>query len=214
MKLLAINGSPRKKGNTAQLLEKVMEGAASKGADTELVHLYDLKYNGCIGCFQCKEIGGKSFGRCSVKDELSPLLQNAHEAEVIVLGSPFYFGTETAQMRAFLERFLFHYTLFSKIKPFPAPNKKATALLYTMGLPQDKMDEFGVTSFINNRTKSFMERVFGACEIFLSCDTRHFADYSKYDTDVWDVSAKLKRHEEVFPKELEQAYDFGVKLVS
>ncbi len=214
MKLLAINGSPRKKWNTAQLLEKVVEGAASQGADTELVHLYDLKYTGCISCFQCKEIGGKSFGRCSVKDELTPLLQRAHEADVIVLGSPFYFATETAQMRAFLERFLFQYYLYSNIKPFPVPKKKATALLYTMGLPQDKMDEFGITSFINNRTKFFMERLFERCELFLSCDTKQFADYSKYDADVWDVSAKLKRHEEVFPKELEQAYEFGVKLVS
>jgi len=54
MKVIAINGSPRKKWNTATLLEKTLDGAASRGADTELVHLYDLSYKGCISCFTCK----------------------------------------------------------------------------------------------------------------------------------------------------------------
>jgi len=59
MKVIAINGSPRKKWNTATLLEKALAGAASQGAETELMHLYDLNYKGCISCFACKTIGGK-----------------------------------------------------------------------------------------------------------------------------------------------------------
>ena len=54
MKLLAINGSPRKKWNTAMLLEHALNGAASKGATTELIHLYDLDFKGCTSCFACK----------------------------------------------------------------------------------------------------------------------------------------------------------------
>jgi len=54
MLAIAMNGSPRKKWNTATLLEKALEGAASQGAETELVHLYDLNYKGCISCFACK----------------------------------------------------------------------------------------------------------------------------------------------------------------
>jgi len=54
MKVMAFNGSPRKKWNTATLLEKALEGASSKGAETELIHLYDLNYKGCISCFSCK----------------------------------------------------------------------------------------------------------------------------------------------------------------
>ena len=63
MKVIAINGSPRKKWNTAILLEKALEGAASQGADTELVHLYDLDFKGCSSCFSCKLKGGKSYGK-------------------------------------------------------------------------------------------------------------------------------------------------------
>ena len=54
MKVMAFNGSPRKTWNTATLLQKALEGAASKGAQTKLVHLYDLKYTGCKSCFACK----------------------------------------------------------------------------------------------------------------------------------------------------------------
>ena len=72
---MAFNGSPRKKWNTATLLEKALEGAASQGAKTELIHLYDLNYKGCISCFACKTKGGKSYGRCAVKDDLDTSLQ-------------------------------------------------------------------------------------------------------------------------------------------
>ncbi|SPF52384.1 hypothetical protein SBF1_5670010 [Candidatus Desulfosporosinus infrequens] len=54
MKIIAINGSPRKKWNTDILLNKALEGAASQGAETELIHLYDLNYKGCISCFACE----------------------------------------------------------------------------------------------------------------------------------------------------------------
>jgi Multimeric flavodoxin WrbA len=56
MKIIAFNGSPRKKWNTATLLQKALDGAASKGAETELIHLYDLNYKGCISCFACKTL--------------------------------------------------------------------------------------------------------------------------------------------------------------
>ena len=74
MKVMAINGSPRKTWNTATLLKKALKGAASQGAETELVHLYDLNFKGCISCFACKTRGGKSYGTCAVKDDLRPIL--------------------------------------------------------------------------------------------------------------------------------------------
>jgi multimeric flavodoxin WrbA len=75
MKVMAFNGSPRKKWNTATLLEKALEGASSQGAETKLINLYGLNYTGCISCFKCKKKNGKSYGRCAVKDDLTPLLE-------------------------------------------------------------------------------------------------------------------------------------------
>jgi multimeric flavodoxin WrbA len=212
MKLLAVNGSPRTQQNTASLLEKVVEGARSVGAEAELVHLRNLRFSGCISCFKCKEIGGDSYGRCAVKDGLASVLQKAHEADVLVLGTPFYFSTESSLMRAFQERLWFQYLLYSKVKPPLSPRKKATALLYTMNVREEDMPAYGKDRAIEIGRK-VMEMLFGSCELFLSCDTLQFDDYSKYDTDMWDVDAKQKRHREVFPEELEAAYALGVRLI-
>lgn len=212
MKLLAINGSPRKKKNTGQLLEQIVNGAASGGAEAELVHLAGLKYTGCISCFKCKKLQGKHYGRCAVKDELTPVLDRAHEADVLVLGSPFYFSVETSFMRACMERLWFQYYLYSAQKPPLSPRKKACVLVYTMNIREEDIPKFAKEKLIKN-AKGIMERLFAPCEVFLCCDTRQFDDYSKYEVDVFDVAAKLKRHEDVFPRELEQAFKLGKKLV-
>lgn len=212
MKLLAINGSPRKSKNTGKLLEQTVAGAKAQGADAELVHLGPFLFKGCISCFACKLPGGPSYGRCAVKDALEPVLQKAHDADVLVLGSPVYLGTESSLMRAFLERFCFQYILYSKIKPHLAPPKKATAVVYTMNIQQDHLKQFGMDVNMGI-TKSFMERLFGHCELLLCCDTLQFDDYSKYDNDMWDVPAKQKRHAEIFPEDLKAAYSLGARLI-
>jgi len=79
MKVLAFNGSPRKEWNTGTLLKKAFEGAVSQSAKIELIHLYDLDYKGCISCFACKEKGGKSYGRCVVKDDLKQYLKRSRQ---------------------------------------------------------------------------------------------------------------------------------------
>lgn len=62
MKAIAVNGSPRRNWNTATLLRKALDGAKSVGADTELIHLYDMQYRGCISCFACKRKDNKFVG--------------------------------------------------------------------------------------------------------------------------------------------------------
>lgn len=212
MKLLAVNGSPRRFHNTGSLLEKIVAGAMSQGAEAELVHLYSLQYKGCTSCFQCKLVGGPSYGRCAVKDGLTPLLDKAHEADVLVLGSPFYFSTETGMMRAFMERLWFQYYLYSNKKAPLSPHKKATALVYTMNISAERLSSYpkeGVMTI----AKGVMEKLFAPCELFLCTDTRQMDDYSKYEVDMFDTDAKEQRHREVFPKDLERAFALGQKLV-
>ena len=107
MKVIAINGSPRKKWNTATLLQNALDGAASQGAETELVHLYDLDYKGCTSCFACKLKNGRSYGKCAVQDGLTPVLKKIEVADALILGSPIYFGSVTGMMRCFMERLMF-----------------------------------------------------------------------------------------------------------
>ena len=108
MKALFINGSPRKNGNTAKLLNSALEGAQAAGASVELVNLYDrsLNYKGCMSCFACKIKGGKK-GVCSFKDDLLPILEKAIEADVLVCGAPNYCSYPSANLRAFMERLIF-----------------------------------------------------------------------------------------------------------
>jgi len=85
VKVLAINGSPRTKCNTATLLTNGLEGAASQGSRLELVHLYKLNFKGCISCFAANE-KRRELWQCAVNDDLTPILKKAEEADAIILG--------------------------------------------------------------------------------------------------------------------------------
>jgi multimeric flavodoxin WrbA len=67
--VIAIYRSPRKTWNTARLLEHVLKGATSEGAEIELIHLYDLDFKGCTSCFMCKLKDGKSYEKCAMQQD-------------------------------------------------------------------------------------------------------------------------------------------------
>lgn len=211
MRAIAINGSPRKRWNTATLLRKALAGARAKGAKTELVHLYDLTYRGCTSCFACKKIGGKSYGRCAIRDELTPVLAKAAEADVLILGSPLYFHTETGEMRSFMERLLFPYLTYTPGYASIFPGKTAAGLVYTMNVTEENMAAFQQDRSIA-ATRGAMTRVFGNCEVLLSTDTLQFSDYSKYVSTAFDAAAKARRRLEVFPLDCARAFELGGKL--
>ncbi len=213
MRAIAVNGSPRKSWNTASLLEQALAGAAQCGAETELAHLYDYKYKGCRSCFSCKETGGKSYGRCAVKDEVSPLIEKASEADVLILGSPVYFACETGEMRSFLERLLFPFLTYTPGYGSIFSGKLRIGLVYTMNTGEKDMSARGYDRIFST-TQAFLTRIFGNCEVLLSTDTCQFSDYSKYLTTCFDVQAKKKRREEVFPEDCKRAFDLGAKLAS
>lgn len=97
MKFFAINGSPRSKCNTAQLLNESLKGIKSiiSDAETEIINLYDIPFNGCKSCFACKKINGRHYGKCVYKDDFKPILEKIVQADGIILGSPVYFGDVT-----------------------------------------------------------------------------------------------------------------------
>ncbi|MGD9044452.1 MAG: flavodoxin family protein [Desulfobacterales bacterium] len=214
MKVLAFNGSPRKKWNTATLLEKALEGASSKGADTELFHLYEIEFKGCISCFTCKRKGGKSYGRCAVKDDLRPVLKKVVQADAIILGSPIYFGTVSGEMRSFMERLLFPYRPYAdKRDPQQSlfPKKIQTGFIYTMNVTEKQMKTSGYDQHPLHNEK-VLKLVFGDSESLFSFDTYQFEDYSKMVADRFDVEHKAKRRREVFPIDCEKAFDMGVRF--
>ncbi len=102
-KILVINGSPKKDGNTAALAEWFREGAHAQGAAVEVVHAAFLKtkYAGCNACRKCQE--AKPYG-CVIEDEVSSVLLKMLEADAIVMASPLYFFSVSAQLKILMDR--------------------------------------------------------------------------------------------------------------
>ncbi len=216
MKVIAINGSPRKRWNTATLLGRALEGAASKGATTELIHLYDLDFKGCISCFACKTRGGKSYGKCAVKDDLKPLFKRIEDADAVILGSPIYLGTVTGEMRSFLERWIFAYLTYTDPPQTLFPKTIRTVFIYTMNLDEPELKERGLYDPYNDHfalNELYISRIFGPSQHLVVMDTYQFKDYSKVVADRWDEKAKAKRREEVFPLDCRKAYELGKGMV-
>jgi multimeric flavodoxin WrbA len=212
MKVIAFNGSPRKNWNTATLLEKALEGASSEGAETDLIHLYDINFKGCTSCFACKVRGGKSYGYCAAKDELTPILKRIEEeADAIILGSPIYFGTITGEMKSFMERLMFPYLTYTNPPGSLFPRKIPTGFIYTMNITEQQMKAFGYGLHTGNNER-VLSMLFGHAESLFSCDTYQFDDYSKVVADRFDPEQKARRRKEVFPRDCENAFEMGARL--
>lgn len=153
MKALAINGSPRKRGNTSAVLKKSLEGAASQGCETELVYLYGLNFKGCNGCNRCKLIGGESYGKCALNDELTPILKEIYDTDILILGSPVYLATTTGEMRCFLERLIYPRLMSESDKNI------IIGFIYTLGASETQANERGVMNSLNFTNGTQMERV-------------------------------------------------------
>ncbi len=102
MKVVALNGSARKNGNTAILLNLVLDELNNEGMETELIQMAGISLPGCRACYKCFKNKNK---HCSVEtDMLNEVIDKMLAAEGILLGSPTYFSDVTANMRAFIER--------------------------------------------------------------------------------------------------------------
>ena len=213
VKALFINGSPRKNFNTAQLLQKAMEGAREAGAEVEMVNLYDrnLNYKGCMSCFACKVKGGKK-GVCSFPDDLKPIMERAMEADVLVCGSPVYCGYPTAGLRAFMERLIFPAVNYADFR-HPVINKpKRSATIFTMNCPDEEMYRANNYHILMD-TNAHQLGMFGPTEVLYSFDTYQFNDYSRYDAEGLPAERKAEKRRTQFPLDLDAAYNLGRRLV-
>lgn len=102
MKVLAINGSARKDGNTAIMLRWAMDELAAADIETELVQLHGKVLQGCIACYKCFENKDK---RCAVKkDMMNELIDKAVAADGLLIGSPTYFANVTTNVKSLIDR--------------------------------------------------------------------------------------------------------------
>lgn len=127
MKILGISGSPRAKGNTDILVQEALRAASELGAKTEFIALSGKKIKPCTGCGTCYT--GNSKGICVIKDDDIPCIYEAmKEADGIIVGSPVYFLSVTAQLKALFDR--------------------SVILRYAKGTPQDRPGVPGGPEFL------------------------------------------------------------------
>ncbi|MBP5622495.1 MAG: flavodoxin family protein [Thermoguttaceae bacterium] len=219
MKALFVNGSPRKNWTTFKMLESAMKGAIDAGADAEMIHLYDFAFKGCVSCLACKLKNAKTNGLCAFKDSLTPILEKAFAADVLVVGSPVYFDYPTGPVRSFLERLMFPVLTYNyktdpeteEIKASILTETKHTAIIYTMGRDKESMEECRYPEILGVNGK-FLKLLFGHSETLCSYNAYQFGDYSQYDVIEGLEEIRRKHREEEFPKELQSAYELGRRL--
>ena len=102
MKVVAVNGSARRDGNTAVLLRRVLEPLEDAGHDVELIQLVGKQIRGCTACYKCEATKDR---RCSgLNDDGNGVIDALTDADAILLGSPVYFGDVAAEMKAIIDR--------------------------------------------------------------------------------------------------------------
>jgi multimeric flavodoxin WrbA len=102
MQILALNGSPRKQGNTDILIDEILRGAASNGHRAEKLRLYDYEIQACIDCRRCKQ--SEAGSACALKDGMQEIYPKLEAADVIIFGTPIYWYGPTAKMKLLIDR--------------------------------------------------------------------------------------------------------------
>lgn len=203
-RIIIIDGGPRRNMNTAQMLQKVEEGAKSAGNDIEVktIRLYDLDYKGCMSCLACK-LSGNTSNVCRFNDALTIVLEEISHADGLVLGSPIYFGEVTGQMRAFLERLSFPWLSYNDYS-MTATKRMPVILIETMnGLPErNNSNGFG-------SMENCISRALGQTQHIVAYNTCQVKDYARYELRGFSEEAKLQWRDTHWEEDLRKAFDAG-----
>ena len=208
MKTIILNGSPRKNWNTAMMLKEAQRGAASVGAETEYIDLYDLSFTGCRSCMACKRKGGERC-KCFWKDDLSPVIDRIFAADALIVGSPIYLGDITSQVHALIERLHFCALSYDDYSNY-FTGRVDVGIILTMNAPEQIYREW-YRGKAEEITRIF-SALNGTVELLPCCDTLQVKDYSRFSMAGFDEAHKKAMRETQFPRDLEKAFQMGARL--
>jgi len=103
-KILLVQGSPRKNGNSIALAEQILKGAESVGAIAEKIYLHDKDISPCQACYACQQPDSNG---CAIDDEMQPIYKKLIDADCWIIASPVYWFTMSAQTKLFMDRCFF-----------------------------------------------------------------------------------------------------------
>lgn len=219
MKFYIINSSPRKNNNTKELLNKAVEGIKDtlKGkvddVTIETVDLYDLNYTGCRSCFMCKQKDSPFYATCPVNDDIKDILADMRTCDGIVFGAPVYFADINGMLRSFIERFCFPQYPYADDLDI-TEKRMPIGMIYDMNIKEDNPSMPFYNSVFDFLEVMFIERVYSKPYSLKVNNTYQFDDYSRYVNTWFDEEDKKQQRQTQFPKDLEEAYNMGVKIAN
>ena len=190
------------------MVESALRGAGDAGFETKLYNLYELDYKGCSSCFGCLLLGGPSHGRCAMRDDLTAVLDDILAADAVIFGSPVYFGGVTASMRALCERLWYAGLAYRETDKVLYSRRIPVKIILTTGIPRENFH-----TALNQSITDTMNMIIGPVELIEANGTWQFDDYSKYDAPMFNVEERMKLRDELFPKDLQRAYEMGRSAV-
>ena len=184
MKIIGFSGSPRKDGNTAWVVNQILEGAKEQGAKIESWYCSNLEISPCQGCLGCVQSG-----KCVIDDDMQKLYIALGQADALVLGSPVYMGQMSAQAKIFTDR------LFAHITPRFSPRYqeenagKKLILAFTQGNPDANMFK----AYFDYTKSMFQLLEFDVKELFVVAGMRNEAAHERKElhTSLKDIGASL-----------------------
>jgi multimeric flavodoxin WrbA len=180
VKIIALQGSPRKKGNTATVLSWVEEALVALGHDVESIYLNAKNLKGCLACGKCKETPN-AVG-CIQKDDIPEILEKMTRAHVVIFASPLYFWGVSAQLKTVIDRTYSLYVDYHQPGHASLVEGQRQALLATGAGPYENNAEAAFTAF--GRLQS-PHKAINAGELFIgSCSTPDQLDDSIKDKAV------------------------------
>ena len=209
MQTLVLNASPRKAWNTAKLLKSAAEGAKSAGSEVEYIDLYDLNFTGCRSCMLCKRKGAQRC-HCYWKDDLSPIIDKVFRSDVLLVGTAIYLGRPTSRYFEVMERLHFCALSYDDYSNY-FTGKVNVGLFVSMNASKEFYDRLYKDAFEGYARE--LQMLNGEVCLYPCHDTLQVADYSKYNMAGFDAERKRLSREKNFPRDLENAYQIGQRLV-
>ncbi len=138
MKIVCLNGSPRKNGNSTALSNAFTAKAKDMGAQVTTYYLNTMNFKGCQACKGCKT----KQDSCILKDDLTPVLEDIRDAQALVVATPVYFADVTSQTNQFIHRSYSFYVPYFIPNPAPSRLEKGKRLVFIQTQAQENPDMF------------------------------------------------------------------------
>ena len=185
MKVIGFIGSPHKEGNTAWIVNKILEGAKEEGAQTQVWSFSDINIKPCQGCLGCHN----GDGGCVIRDDMQKLYDELKDTDALVLGSPVYMGQMSAQAKIFVDRL----SATNHPRFYPKFKKECPAIKLILVFDQGNPDSSLFQTYYDYTKKMFQMLEFDVKDVVVITGMRNGPAHERKDlhTSMKDIGSSL-----------------------